>query len=355
MSEPVRRWSDGEVAATPSEERAAQLVRSVAGIAPRPVDLSGWDGVIEKVARPKSALLPVWFVAAALAASLMVFTVARLFGNPPSRPIVAALPPSPEPRPLKAEPVERTAEVAVQVPSPSPAPLKEKAPVRDETLAAASGAKWSRSAEGTVQLDQGRLELKASVAEPSKVKTREVSVATTDARYAMEATQAGTSVWVFQGSVEVSTRGGVVVVRAGENKQFSTAQVPSALEPMPLDQASPSCARLSLEGRLSCLDHEAAGEGMRAQAALYEKAYLQANAGRTAAAEETLKGSLQRFPRGVLHPEVRIALMWVLVAQRRYEDAEAVAGGFLSACADDPRYADVQSFLKTLDWLRQRD
>ena len=64
---------------------------------------------------------------------------------------------------------------------------------------------------------------------------------------------------------------------------------------------------------------------------------LEAKAGRSDGAIDAWRQSLKRFPDGVLHPEVRLALLVELVRARRFAEAEVVAREFEVACADDPR------------------
>lgn len=368
MTEPsgLRPWRE-----TPEDpDRAAQLVRSVADIAPRPVDVArGWDGVIERVAKPKSSRW-VWLAAASAAVLLawvsLKWSVTPVHAVAPAAAVVAARapecvepqmcvegsPPAVAPGGVAPKRPPRPPRVARAEPLPAP---PEAEPQPPQHLVAAAGAVWSLPLEGGVRLERGRFEVQPHE-EAYPVSTPEVSLASQSARYAADVTEAGTSVRVFEGEVEVFAFAGQqsVTLRAGEERVFAPGNAPSALDIVPPEVSSPACARHSLEQRVACLGNEAKGDGLRAQAALYEAAYLLARAGRAPTAELTLRESLRRFPHGVLHPEVRLALIRALHAQRRLSEAADVAREFLEACPDDPRTADVTALLRTLDWLESR-
>jgi TolA-binding protein len=367
---PVKPWRE-----TDEHDRAAELVRLVAGIPPRAVDVGkGWDSVIERVARPRSSRA-LWFAAAAAAVLLAWVSVQWPFGGsrpapvpvpavanvappecegplmcvegarPPAPVVEAPVAPKKVPRAVAArEPEEES------LPSPSPAPVVD-APA--EGVAVASGAVWSSPSPAALKLDLGRVEVRPH-AEPYTVTTPEVTLSSTNARYAADVTEAGTTVRVFEGDVEVFNGRERVTLSAGEERTFRAGPAPSALDVVPPAVSSPACARYSLEQRVACLSKEGGGVGLRAQAALYEAAYLQAKAGRAAGAELTLRESLRRFPHGVLHPEVRMALIKALVAQGRLGEAGDVGRDFLFECEGDPRVSEVEAFLRTLDWLESR-
>lgn len=371
---PVKPWKE-----TDEHDRAAELVRLVAGIPPRAVDVGkGWDSVIERVARPHPSTgsgRVLWFAAAAAAVLLAWVSVQWPFGGsrpaPSPVPVAANVaPPECEGPLMCVEGAKPSAPVAVE---PSPAPKKQPAPrlaavappdVEPEVeeppapagphgVIVASGAMWTSPSPNALELDLGRVEVQPH-AEPYTVTTPEVTLSSTNARYAADVTEAGTTVRVFEGDVEVFNGRDRVTLSAGEERTFRTGPAPSALDVVPPAVSSPACARYSLEQRVACLSNEGRGVGLRAQAALYEAAYLQAKAGRAAGAELTLRESLRRFPHGVLHPEVRMALIKALVAQGRLSEAGDVGRDFLSECAEDPRVSEVEAFLRTLDWLESR-
>lgn len=370
---PMRPWRDSD-----DNDRAAEVVRLVAGISPRPVDIGkGWDDVIERVARPKSSRL-LWFAAAA--AAVLLAWVSLQWPFSPQRPTATPAPVVALKAPECEEPqmcMEGSAPAAPAVVAPSVvvppkrqqaprvavveeahAPAEEEAPAAPQgpkDVVVASGAIWSQPSEGSLKLDRGSIEVKPHQ-EPYTVTTPEVTLASTNARYAADVTEAGTVVRVFEGELAVIATANrhQVTLSAGEERMFPAGPAPSALDVVPPAVSSPACARYSVEQRVACLVNEARGEGLRAQAALYEAAYLQVRASRAAGAELTLRESLRRFPRGVLHPEVRLSLIKALTAQRRLGEAGEVGRDFLTACPDDPRVADVEAFLRTLEWLESR-
>lgn len=372
---PMRPWREGD-----ENDRAAEVVRLVAGIAPRPVDVGkGWDDVIERVARPRSSR-GLWFAAAAGAVLLAWVSLQWPFGTPRQAPAPApaalvkapeceepqmclegSAPPAPvvvapSPSPVVAPKKQPAPKVAVVEEAPAPAEEEAPAPAQGpKDVVVASGAIWSQPSEAALKLDRGSIEVKPH-AETYTVTTPEVSLASTNARYAADVTEAGTVVRVFEGELAVVAFASrqQVTLTAGEERTFSAGPAPSALDVVPPAVSSPACARYSVEQRVACLTNEARGEGLRAQAALYEAAYLQVRAGRAAGAELTLRESLRRFPQGVLHPEVRLSLIKALTAQRRLSEAGEVGRDFLTACPEDPRVADVEAFLRTLDWLESR-
>jgi hypothetical protein len=144
-----------------------------------------------------------------------------------------------------------------------------------------------------------------------------------------------------EGDVVLRTPEGRRVVHAGESLLWPPApDIPQALLAEPVD-ATPTCLEARGAQRAQCLATEASRDGLDAQAALYELGALQVASGERRAALDTFRGSLTRFPDGVLHPEVRLALLVELVRARRFTEAAAAARDFEAACAEDPRMGDV--------------
>jgi TolA-binding protein len=227
---------------------------------------------------------------------------------------------------------------------------------------ASPGAQWTRGRAGVMRLEQGHFEAQASAQLPQRLQTPEVTVAATNARFAMDVTEQGTTVAVFEGTAEVATARTRATLHAGETRHFGIDApsvprevVPIALEPVALDQGSPACVHAgSLEAQLTCLGAQARGEDLKAQAALYEEGNLEAQAHRPAGAAETYRESLRRFPDGVLAPEVTLALMRLLASEQQYDGAIEAGQGFLKSWPDDPRCEDVKGFVSRLEWLRAR-
>jgi hypothetical protein len=381
MSEPMRPLREApEPSGSPEELRAAELVKLVSEIQPRPVDVAkGWDDVIERVARPHRSSR---FLVAAACAAMAVLAWMSIEWRMKTAPVppreamaqvapvapkqvpllpVAPTPPAVAERQVAAPPSKPKAPKAVEPPLSSP-PLVEvaqadeaKAPPVPEHVTAGPHTIWSAPGDDSLRVEHGRVEIE-SHPERYTVVTPEVSVAASNARFAADVTENGTSVRVFEGEVAIFTPGSKeqVVLRAGDERTFVSASAPSALDVVPPEVSSPACARRSLEQRVACLNEEAKGEGLKAQTALYEEAYLLARAGRAATAELTLRESLRRFPEGVLHPEVRIALLKALMMQGRLREAAEVGHEFLAQCPDDPRVTDVMGFLRNLEWVQFR-
>jgi hypothetical protein len=392
-----RGWPEVLQRARGSSPRAAQLLERVREISPRPVDVaSGWDRVIERLARPHGAR---WASLAAVGAAVLLAWVSLQWRGRGAQtslpaPSVAARaakcegfgcqrgptggevashqsagqrgpqtqmciedPPSAK-QAVAAVPLRAVHAVVAAAPPPSlPEPPLVEAPAQQppQNVVTSAEAVWSVPVEGSLEVERGRFEV-GPHAEPYTVTTPEVSLASSSARYAADVTEAGTTVRVFEGEVEVVTFASKqqVTLRAPEERSFTPGSAPSALDVVPPEVSSPACARRSFEQRVACLSSEAKGEGLKAQAALYEVAYLLARSGRAATAELTLRESLRRFPQGVLNPEVRLALIRALYAERRLGEAGRVAREFLAECPTDPRAAEVERFVKTLEWLESR-
>ncbi len=363
--QPPRPWKDG-AEASPDEAFTAELVRRVALINPRPAEVgAGWDDVVERVVRPRGVPRVVWVAAAAALLLVAVgwFAGRRTAAGAPAPVVATPAPPAPAPHLPGSPPPTPPPMIAVEpypapahpseVPHPPPVKEPEAAPL-PKGWVASKGASWAPAEEGAIKLEHGRLEALGRPGAAARVQTPEVTVVSAFARFATDVTESGTLVVVLEGDVVVSSAKEKLSLHPGESRLFPSVAVPSALEPLPPEQGNPACAKESLDNRLSCLADQAEGDGLKAQTALYEKAYLEANAGRPAAAEATLRELLKRFPKGVLDPEARLALLRVLMAEDKQEAALQVGHGFLTECAGDPRQHEVASFVDTLEWIRSR-
>ena len=161
-------------------------------------------------------------------------------------------------------------------------------------------------------------------------------------RFLAEVVAGGTMVRVEEG--EVILRAGSVTrtIKAGESLTWPPAPtIPTQLLEAPPAPES-SCGSLGLEARRECLRREATSDSLQAQAALYELGLVEARQGALDASLRAWRESLERFPEGVLHPEVRLAVLIELVKARRFADAQEAARDFEAHCAGDPRRADVE-------------
>ena len=303
MSEP-RPWREAP-ADVPAE--VARVVALAASVPPTPIDRAAWDDVLARAAAPRHdwRLVPA-FVLSVLAGVALVLVVR---------------------------------------PTPAPAPVvAHAAPV----ITPAPGASFSHEPAERIALRSGRLSVAVPTGGAVNVVTPHLELDVQRGRFLADVTESGTLVSVEEGEVVVRTPEGTRVLRAGESALWPpTPDIPQALLGQPAE--APSCAAAQGDAKLDCLSREASRDGLDAQAALYELGTLQLGAGDRRAAERTFRASLERFPRGVLHPEVRLSLLVELVRARRFAEAIAVARDFEAACADDPRASDVAALRRALE------
>lgn len=283
---------------------AEKLIASAATVGPRPLSHDDWDSVMERalIRQPSP-----WRHAPAFALSLALGIAVVLVLRP--------TPPPPAPRPAE--------------------------------LVATAGAKWTHVAPDEVSLQLGRLAVSKPGEAPLRVQTPDAVLETVKSRFLAEVTANGTTVVVEEGEVVVRTRSERHVVRAGESFTWPPPPViPEQLLDAPAASESPCAPGAE---HLSCLSAEANGDGLDAQAALYELGALQLRGGDRSAALATWQRSLDRFPAGVLEPEVRIARLVELVRARKINDAIAEARAFETAFPDDARAGDVKRLRVSLE------
>ena len=209
------------------------------------------------------------------------------------------------------------------------------------------GAKWTQPSANTVILSAGRLALTRASEQPVRIETPFAVIEAQRSRFLAEVVKSGTFLSVEEGEVVLRAGSSSQVVHAGQTLFWPPAPaIPVQLLVEP-PQTEARCAGSPLGARRDCLVAEAATSSLDAQAALYELGVLEAKSGHSERAVEAWEQSLRRFPSGVLHPEVRLALLVELVRARRFSEAERVAEEFEVACADDGRRAEV-STLKAL-------
>lgn len=296
---------------------AARLVSLVAGVAPRPVDRASWDDVLARAAAPRRD----WRLVPAFAVSVLAGALLVVAGR------------------------------AVMAPEPAapPAAMAHTSPV----LTPSPGARFSHGPSERVVLTEGRLAIAALGPAAVHLETPQVQLEAHHARFLAEVIQGGTRVSVEEGEVVVRTPAGAQTLVAGESTVWPPApEIPEALLAEPVD-AAPSCAEATGAARLECLAVEGQRQGLEAQAALYELGALEARAGHPAQAEAAFRASLERFPEGVLHPEVRLALLVELIRGRRFADAVREAEDFERQCPGDPRVGDVAALRRALEALAQ--
>lgn len=282
---------------------AEKLIAAAATVGPRPIRHDDWDSVMERaLIRPPSP----WRHAIPFALSLAVGIA-----------VVLVLRPAPPPAPRPAE------------------------------LVATAGAKWTHVAPDEVSLQSGRLAVSKPGEAPLRVQTPDAVLETMKSRFLAEVTSNGTTVVVEEGEVVVRTRSERHVVRAGESFTWPPPPViPQQLLDTPTASGSPCAPGAE---HLTCLSAEANGDGLDAQAALYELGALQVRNGDRSGALATWQRSLDRFPAGVLEPEVRVARLVELVRARKIVDAIAEAKAFEVAFPGDARVGDVQRLRVSLE------
>ncbi|MDP2272566.1 MAG: tetratricopeptide repeat protein [Archangium sp.] len=275
---------------------AEQLVARAASVPPRPVDPASWDELVARAAmRPTrdARLIPAFMLAVAAGVGVVM-----LFSRP------APIPP---------------AQPGLQ-------------------LVATAATKWTQTSPSTVVLSAGRLSMVR--AGEVRIETPHAVIEAHQSRFLAEVISSGTSLVVEEGEVVLRSGSVTRTVRAGESLVWPPSpEIPARLLDTP--PVEERCSTSPAGERRSCLEAEAVNGSLDAQAALYELGVLEAKSGRSERAVEAWQQSLRRFPEGVLHPEVRLALLVELVRARRFTEAENAAQDFEKACADDPRRAEV--------------
>ncbi len=281
MTEP-NRWADAP------ETPGQKLVALTAEVHPREVDVvQGWTRVLVATAKPRRdwRLVPAFFGSVALGALLM--TVLR-----------PAAPSGPRPE-----------------------------------VVAASNARWELK-NGEVVVGLGKVTIGAKAA---TIATPHLKFQVVNGRVAADVSAERTMLLVEEGEV---------VMRSGARLSKGTKLGwPPAPDIAPSLRAPPTagtvCSDIADDQRAECLELESQGDGLQAQAALYELGQLHAREQRPADALGAWQRSLSRFPSGVLHPEVRLAVLLELTRQQRFPEAETAARAFEAECQGDPRIADV--------------
>jgi TolA-binding protein len=354
---PLSWKQGGQVPA--GQEEAARVVKLAAQLEPRPIDYrSGWDDVVDRHAHRHSSVTQVLAFAAAAACGALLVWAAVTLRPPREAPVARLVEPPPAPRQVAVAPA------ALDLSAVEPG---EERVGRAETVApeqsftASPGSQWTKGRSGVIRLEAGHFEAKASPQLPQRLQTPEVTVVATQARFATDVTEQGTTVAVFEGTAEVSTARAKATLHAGQTRHWGAEpQPPREIEVQPIDFgtvaiADGTCRHVeSLGLRLTCLATEAKGGDLKAQAAVFQQAELLTEAHRPAGAAEALRDSLRRFPDGVLAPEVQLSLMRLLAEQQDYDGAIEAGSAFLKSNPDDPRVEEVQGFVSRLGWLRAR-
>jgi TolA-binding protein len=158
-----------------------------------------------------------------------------------------------------------------------------------------------------------------------------------EARFLAEVIDDTTMLVVESGEVEVRSPSGLERVRSPARRAWNRQLQVAALTPQ-------TCTAETAATRITCLEREAAGAGLTAQAASFDLGLAYAQQGDGPRAVAAWRQSLRRFENGVLAPEVRLALVSELARQGLLSEARAVAQSFLEAYPEDPRASDVRAF-----------
>lgn len=283
----TRRWSDDPTSA------AQKLVALSAEIAPRPVDAAaGWRAVLVASAKPHRdwRRVPAFLASVALGAALVL--------------------------------------------------LLRPAAANGPQIVAVDGARWELH-PGEVVLSSGKVTVASSAV---TLVTPHLRAQLFHGRVATDVTQQQTFLFVEEG--EVVLRSGVRLAKGASFGWPPEPEISARL--LAQAPAASVCESAGPSQLAACLELESAGDGLQAQAALYELGAFRARSQLPALALEVWERSLERFPEGVLHPEVRLAIILELTRQHRFDEAERAAQQFERTCADDPRRADVAKLRASL-------
>jgi hypothetical protein len=197
----------------------------------------------------------------------------------------------------------------------------------------------------TIRLDSGRLAIAQQVDIPFEIVTPHLVIAAGNCRVAAEVLATGTLVSVEAGEVQLRSGAQKWSLHAGQ----SVTWPPTPTIPGPLESSPDSSV---CNGNQGCLEQQGRGDGLDAQAALFELGKLRGLQGHPDEAVRVLNESLRRFPDGVLEPEVRMALVVQLTRARRFEEARLSAAQFEARYPEDPRRSAVQEIEAALELLR---
>jgi hypothetical protein len=287
--------SGGE-ALSPAEQRAARLL-ALAAVPPRALDSTGWQRVVARATQRRSD----WLLVPAFLFSMLVGVAGVL--------AVQHLRPRSRPPP---------------------------------TLVVTAATRLTRQDSGVFALRSGRLSVPRGVSDALTIETPDLTIVSLRAAFLAEVVSGHTVVTVEEGEVVVRVGRAEHVVAAGQT--FRWPDLPSELLQAPVLNSPCQSAPAQLE----CLEAQAKGDSLDAQAALYELGALRARQGDVDGAIATWTSSLARFPAGVLQPELRLALFSELLLARRFEEAQVVARDFERCCAADPRVDDVRRVAQTI-------
>jgi hypothetical protein len=198
-----------------------------------------------------------------------------------------------------------------------------------------------------IRLERGRVEARVApraLDEPFAIATPHLEVVVVGTRFSVAVDAAVTTVRVEHGRVRVEKAGHSLLLDAGQTLRSDDAR----FDPAPRS-ASPSKPGCSSAGdpplRRECLARAAAGSGLEAQNALLSLGLLERELGDRPAALARFREYQRRHPRGVLAPEVALALVQTLMREGQPAEARAAAENYARRFPDD---ADTAQRLRAL-------
>ncbi len=193
---------------------------------------------------------------------------------------------------------------------------------------------------------------------PFVLVTPHLRIVVVGTRFSAAVSRSATEVEVMEGRVRLESMDGQsVLLGPGERLRWSEPQPGAGLPATPPapptpDAPAPSAAESADEldcaseqnasSRRSCFERLSAGPGLSAQNALYALGLLARDEGRDgAAALGPWREYERRFPHGALAPEVSVAIVRELLAERRYPEALRQAEDFGARFETDPRAPEL--------------
>jgi TolA-binding protein len=216
-----------------------------------------------------------------------------------------------------------------------------RAAVAIEEVNPVASAHWRRTGDAVVvEAGQVRVQRGTAVAALT-VTTPQLQAVVQNAAALFEVTDGTTRVLVESG--EVAWRAKDRSGRVGAGQAVTIARAVAALAVAPRGPPVDACgAKAGSDAYRSCLQGEAMGEGLAAQAALFELGMIAHERGELGESVQLFRSYARRFPDGALAPEAAIALMVDLRGSGALSEASAEAAKFPERFPAEPRIDDVR-------------
>jgi len=196
---------------------------------------------------------------------------------------------------------------------------------------------------------------KRALEQPFVLVTPHLRVVVVGTRFSVDVTRDRTSVSLQDGLIRIeSLAGGSAILSSGQSissadprlarpttTEDRMAPIPSAGASAPPAQQIVCGDERSIPARRKCLEQAAGGDGLPAQNALYALGLLENEQGDHQAALDAWRRYERRFPRGLLAPEVSIAVLRTLLDDKQYAEALRQTESFGQSFADDARRAEI--------------